>query len=68
MTSATCNSSPHHIWTRVKQAATPIGVGRGVEVAKAPLDFEIFSKKGCLFSFEWKKENFTTFGSALEKF
>ena len=52
----------------MKQAATPIGVGRGVEGAKAPLDFEIFSKKGCLFSFEWKKENFTTFGSALEKF
>jgi len=32
-----------------------------------PLDFEIFSKKGCFFSFEWEKTNFTTFGP-LEKF
>jgi len=28
-----------------------------------PLDFEIFSKKGCFLSFECEKLNFTTFGS-----
>jgi len=31
-----------------------------------PLDFEIFSKKGCFLSFEWEKSNFTTFGPALK--
>jgi len=30
--------------------------------AKAPLYFEIFSKKICFFSFQWEKTNFTTFG------
>jgi len=33
--------------------------GRG---ALAPPDFEIFSKKGCFFCFEWEKTKFTTFG------
>jgi len=28
---------------------------------KGGLDFEIFSKKGCFLSFEWKQSNFTTF-------
>jgi len=36
-----------------------------------PLDFEIFSTKGCFFSFKWEKTNFTTFGppgKIFEKF
>jgi len=33
----------------------------------APLDFEIFSKKGCFLSFERQKSNFTTFGPPLEE-
>jgi len=38
-----------------------MGVRRGVKgVAKAPLDFEIFSKKGCLPSFVGEKINFIT--------
>jgi len=48
-----------------------MGVERGAGVALAPLDFEIFSKKGCLLCFEWEKRNFTTFappGKILEKF
>jgi len=28
----------------------------------ASLDFEIFSKKDCFFSFKWEKANLTTFG------
>jgi len=43
-----------------------MGVGRGE--GKAPLDFEIFSKKSYFFSFEWEKTNFTTFGPPIEKF
>jgi len=35
---------------------------RWVMGALAPLDFEIFSKKGCSLSFEWEISNFTTFG------
>ena len=35
------------------------GEGQG---AGLPLDFEIFSKKGCSLSFEREKSNFTTFG------
>jgi len=42
-----------------------MGVGRGG--ACPLLDFEIFSKKGFSFSFEWEKGNFTTSGP-LEKF
>jgi len=26
-----------------------------------PLDFQMFTKKGCFLSFEWEKSNFTTF-------
>jgi len=47
---------------------TAIGVGEGVEGALAPpcilnliFSYYIFSKKGCLLSFEWKKCNFTIF-------
>jgi len=42
-----------------------MGVGR-----TGFLDFEIFSKKGCILCFEWEKTNFTTFappGKILEK-
>jgi len=31
-------------------------------------DFEIFSKKGISFGFEWEKTNFTTFGSPWKVF
>jgi len=45
-----------------------MGVGRGRPGrALVPLDFEIFSKKGCFLSFEWEKSNFTTFGPPWKK-
>jgi len=38
-----------------------MGVGRGEKGGLAPLDFEIFGKKGCFLCFEWEKSHFTTF-------
>ena len=38
-----------------------MGVGTGAGGAKALLDYEFFTKKGCFLSFEWEKNNFTTF-------
>jgi len=32
-----------------------------------PWILKFSAKKGCLFSFEWEKTNFTTFGPPLEK-
>jgi len=40
-----------------------MGVGKGGRVPRPLLDFEIFNKKGCFLSFEWKKTNFSTFGT-----
>jgi len=40
----------------------------GCRGSLTPLDFENFSKKCCFLSFEWKKTNFTTFGSHVEDF
>jgi len=45
-----------------------MGVGKGGRGAKAPLDFEIFCKKGCFLGFQWEKTNFTTFAPPFEKF
>jgi len=42
----------------------PMRIGRR---GQAPLDFKIFSKKGCFTVFEWKKSNFATFGPPPEK-
>jgi len=39
-----------------------MGVRRGGGLGH-PLDFEIFSKKGCFLSFERDKSNFTNLGS-----
>jgi len=39
-----------------------------LEYVCAAMDFENFSKKGCLLSFEWGKTNFSTFVPRLEKF
>jgi len=47
-----------------------MGVGKGAGEAKAPLDFEIFSKKGCFLSFVWEKQIsplLTPSGKFLEK-
>ena len=43
-------------------------VGKWAGEDQAPLDFENYSKKGCLLSFEQEKQNFTTFVPPWKKF
>jgi len=42
-----------------------MGVGR--EGEGDPVDFEMLSKKGCFFSFEWEKTHFATFAMAPQE-
>jgi len=56
-------------WSRDHFLRDPVSVHGRRMGGESPLDFENFSKKGFL-SFEWDKQNFTTFdplGKILEK-